>query len=96
MVKNLSVSENRQVLKYYNIVVPNTIHRIKKKAAVTIFRHMCKSNVDINDNHKHFLSILHRKKMISPNNKNRHMNTSKIHKPKNWRRQTRVCLQYHL
>jgi len=69
MCKNLSIRENKQFLKYHNKKIPNTIHKIKKKALKLMIKMLCKTNCDINDNYKHFLSVLHRKKMISPNNK---------------------------
>lgn len=79
MPKILSVSENKQFLTYHKKSIPKTIHGIKKKAIKLMIKTMCKTNCDINNNYKHFLSILHRKKMISPNNKNMHNNTSKMY-----------------
>ena len=79
MSKILSISENKQFLRYHKKRIPKTIHSIKKKALKLMIKSMCKTNCDINNNYKHFLSILHRKKMISPNNKNMHNNTSKMY-----------------
>lgn len=69
MSKILTVGENKQFLRYHKKKIPNTIHRIKKKGASLMMKKMCHSNCDFDNKLKHFLSILHRKKMISPNNK---------------------------
>jgi len=79
MSKFLTINENKEFLKYHNQNIPKTIHKIKKKALKLMLKSLCKTNCDINDNYKHFLSILHRKKMISPNNKCIHSNTSKMY-----------------
>ena len=79
MSKILTIKENIDFLKYHNKSIPKTIHKIKKKALKLMIKSLCKTNCDINDNYKHFLSILHRKKMISPNNKCIHCNTSKMY-----------------
>ena len=62
MSKILTIGENKDFLKYHNKSIPNTIHKIKKKALKLMIKTMCKTNCDINNNYKHFLSILHRKK----------------------------------
>ena len=99
MSKILSIRENKQFLKYHNRKIPDTIHRIKKKALKLMIKTLCKTNCDINNNYKHFLSMLHRKKMISPNNKCMHCNTSKMyikHKKCFDIKQTRTVLfNYH-
>lgn len=78
MSKILTIRENKAFLKHYNKSIPPTIHRIKKKALKLMIKTMCKTNCDKNNSYKHFLSILHRKKMISPNNKYMHCNTTKM------------------
>jgi hypothetical protein len=99
MSKILTMNENKEFLKYHNKTVPNTIHNIKKKALKLMIKALCKTNCDINDNYKHFLSILHRKKIISPNNKCMNYNTSKLyinHKKCFDMKQTRTVLfNYH-
>ncbi len=99
MSKMLSLSENKQFLKYHNKTLPKTIHGIKKKALKLMIKSMCKTNCDINNNYKHFLSILHRKKMISPNNKYMHCNTSKRYiknkKCLNLKQTRTVLFNYH-
>ena len=97
MSKNLTMGEQR-IPKYHNQSIPKTIHKIKK-ALKLMLKRLCKTNCDINNNYKHFLSILHRKKMISPNNKCMHCNTSKMyinHKKCFDMKQTRnVLFHYH-
>ena len=99
MCKNLTIGENKVFLKYHKKKIPNTIHKIKKKALKLMIKMLSKTNCDINDNYKHFLSLLHRKKMISPNNKCMHSNTLKPYiKYKKYFnvKQTRVVLfNYH-
>ena len=96
----LTVSENVTFLKLHNKKIPNTIHGIKKKAMKLITKKMCVSNCDVNKSYKHFLSMLHRKKMISPNNKNIHCNTSKLcmnnKKCFNLKQTRNVLMIYHL
>ena len=79
MLKYLTINENKQILKYYKKKYPKTKHGIKKKVSVLIFQKMCKSNCDIDENFKRFLSIIYKKRMISPNNKNKYKNTVKSH-----------------
>ena len=62
MCKNLTIRENKDFLKYHSKKIPGTIHKIKKKALKLMIKMLCKTNCDINDNYKHFLSVLHRKK----------------------------------
>ena len=99
MSKNLTIRENKEFLKYHNQSIPKTIHKIKKKALKLMLKTLCKTNCDINNNYKPFLSILHRKKMISPNNKCMDCNTSKMyinHKKCFDMKQTRnVLFHYH-
>jgi len=95
MIKTLSINDNRLILKYYNKEMPNTINKIKKKASDVIFRKMCKNKFDRQDYHKHFLSILCRKKMISPNNKNNNVNTVKAKRRIRMRQHTRYFCPYH-
>ena len=99
MSKKLTIRENKEFLKYHNQTIPKTIHKIKKKALKLMLKTLCKTNCDINNNYKHFLSILHRKKMISPNNKCMLCNTSKMyinHKKCFDMKQTRnVLFHYH-
>lgn len=79
MSKILTIRENKEFLKYHDKKIPETIHKIKKKVLKLIIKSLCKTNCDINNNYKHFLSVLHKKKMISPNNKCMHRNTSKLY-----------------
>ena len=99
MSKILTMKENKQFLKYHNKRVPNTINKIKKKVFKLMINDMCDNNCDINNNYKHFLFTLHKKKMISPNNKCMHCNTSKeyIKRKKCFHiKQTRIILyNYH-
>lgn len=95
MIKTLTINDNRLILKYYNKEMPNTINKIKKKAAVVIFRKMLKNSSGDQNYRKHFLSILCRKKMISPNNKNKHTNTSKSKRKVRMRHHTRYFSPYH-
>lgn len=77
MSKNFTFIENQEIIKYHKKKMPKTIYKLKKKVSLLIFEKMCESNCDINNNYKHFLSILYKQKMISPNNKNRYANTIK-------------------
>uniref|UniRef100_A0AB39JDR7 Uncharacterized protein n=1 Tax=Florenciella sp. virus SA2 TaxID=3240092 RepID=A0AB39JDR7_9VIRU len=69
MSKYLTINENKQILNYYKKKHPKTIHGIKKKVSVLIFKKMCKTNCDTDEKFKKFLSIVYKKRMISPNNK---------------------------
>lgn len=99
MSKILTMKENKEFLRYHKKRIPNTINKIKKKALNLMIRNMCDNNCDINNNYKHFLSTLYKKKMISPNNKCMHGNTCKAyikHKKCFHIKQTRVVLyNYH-
>ena len=99
MSKILTMKENKEFLRYHNKRIPNTINKIKKKALKLMIDSMFDNNCDINNNYKHFLSVLHKKKMISPNNKCMHSNTIKAyikHKKCFHIKQTRVVLyNYH-
>ena len=79
MSKYLTINENKQILNYYKKKHPKTIHGIKKKVSVLIFKKMCKTNCDTDEKFKKFLSIVYKKRMISPNNKNKYGNTIKSH-----------------
>ena len=80
MFKTLTINDNKNILKYYNKQMPNTINKIKKKAAEVVFRKMCKNKYNNKDYRKHLLSLLCKSKMISPNNKNKYIKTSKCKK----------------
>ena len=95
MIKTLTINDNRLILQYYNKAMPSTINKIKKKAAVVIFRKMLKNSSGVHDYRKHFLSILCRKKMISPNNKNKRTNTTKSKIKIRMRHHTRHFTPYH-
>jgi hypothetical protein len=95
MIKTLSINDNRLILKYYNKEMPNTINKIKKRASDVIFRKMCKNIFDRQRYYKHFLSILCRKKMISPNNKTNHINTVKSKQKIRMRQDTRYFSPYY-
>lgn len=87
MIKTLTINDNKNILKYYNKQMPNTINKIKKKAAEVVFRKMCKTNLNNKNYRKHLLSLLSKSKMISPNNKNKYIKTTKCRK--------RVCMRNH-
>lgn len=79
MSKILTTRENKEFLRYHERTIPKTIHQIKKKVMKLMIKSLCKTNCDINNNYKHFLSVLHKRKIISPNNKRMHHNTSKMY-----------------
>lgn len=65
MTKNLSVIDLKQILNYYNVAIPCTIHEIKRKANQTMVKHMYNSNCDCEEKYKHLMYIFNTKRMIS-------------------------------
>ena len=65
MTKNLSVIDLRNILNYYNVSVPCTIHEIKRKANKTMVKHMCNSNCDCEEKYKHLMYLFNTKRIIS-------------------------------
>ena len=77
MAKKLSISEFKSVLDFYNYTMPLNIYKIKKKATSVIIKKMCSSNYDCNKKYKLLLSILNKRKILSPNKKNHYHKTKK-------------------
>ena len=80
MTKNLSISEFKSILNFYNYKIPINIYKIKKKAVSVIIKKMCSSNYDFDKKYKLLLSILNKRKILSPNKKNNYHKTKKKNK----------------
>ena len=65
MNRNLGMNDLRNILDFYHLKTPNTIHRIKKKANYVIVKHLCDSNCDCQYKYKKLLYVLHKKRIIS-------------------------------
>lgn len=65
MNRNLGIQDLRQILDFYHIKNPTTIHRLKKRANFIIVKHLCASNCDCQLKHKKLIYLLHKKRIIS-------------------------------
>lgn len=77
MNRNLGMNDLRNILDFYHLKTPNTIHRIKKKANYVIVKHLCDSNCDCQYKYKKLLYVLHKKRIISNQKKIKHNRTKK-------------------
>ena len=56
MTKKLSIRECINILHYYHKVIPNSIHKIKRKTNILLNKHVCKLyNQNIQDNQVNLL-----------------------------------------
>ena len=77
MTRNLGIRDLNQILDYYHIKRPNTIHKLKKQANCMIVKHLCASNCDCQRIHKKLIYLLHQKRIMSNQKKIRNNKTKR-------------------
>lgn len=75
MMKNLAINELKTILNFYNVSLPDTLHKIKTKANKIIVKKLCVSN--FNFKYKKLLIILNKKRIITHQKKSKHEKTKK-------------------
>ena len=59
-MKNLSINEYRDIIKYYHVTMPHNIHHIKKKGQMLLNK-MLETNINVHNKIRYKLKSNHRK-----------------------------------